>query len=205
MSPEMRALISICIAPVCLAALVSCQSTKETAEATASPDAIAEIYGQPVTAAQFSAYVAGITPSSADQTPEPNEAELMSRLLDRFLDEELILREAGRQGTAVTEREVTEALRRLQRPEGGEGGRLQETADTGAPLDAPAARERMRRALLVRKFREEKILNGLTVGPGEIGSWYDEHRNEFSQPAHMVLRQILLDDPAVAKRTRDDL
>src|SRR5437867_10829636 len=154
MSPGTRLLIAVslapvCLAPVCVAALVACQSTKGSAEATTGPDAIAEIYGGAVTIGQFNAYVAGITPSSADQTPEPNEAELMSRLLDRFLDEELILREAGRQGMAVTEREVTEALRRLQRPEGGEGARPQEPDDSGAALDAPAARERRRRALLV--------------------------------------------------------
>lgn len=188
-----------------LAALVSCHSAKGTAETTASPDAIAEIHGMPVTLAQFNAYIAGVAPAGADETPEPNQPELMSRLLDRFLDEELIVRQAASEGVTVTEREVTESLRRLQRSEGGDEGRPREPAGSEETPAGPDARERMRRSLLVRKFRQEKILKDLTVDPEEIAGWYNEHREEFNQTAHVVLRQILLDDEAEANRLREEL
>jgi len=200
-----------------LPALLSCHATKGTEQTAAGPDAIAEIRGQAVTISQFDAWVAGVAPGIADppgsgETGGPNQSELMSRLLDRFLDEELIVREAARLKVEVTEREVTESLRHLQRPEGGEGGIPRETAsgeesaaDANAPPAATSARERMRRSLLVRKFREERILKDLTVDPNEIAAWYDEHKEEFSKTAHVVLRQILLEDPAAAAKVREEL
>ena len=200
---------------VLLAALVSCQPSKGSGETTASPDAIAEIRGQAVTMSQFNAYVAGVAPASADvegagEASEPNQAELMSRLLDRFLDEELIVREAAKMNVEVTEREVTESLRHLQRPEGGDGGTPREIPSgeesaTGGQETATSSRERMRRSLLVKKFREEKILKGLAVEPNEVAGWYDDHKDEFSQTASVVLRQILLEDAAAAGKVREDL
>jgi foldase protein PrsA len=212
MSPTARLLPALL-----LAAIVSCHVGNGNVETAAGPDAIAEIRGQPVTLSAFNAWVAGVAPGSADaagagEPAGPSRSELMSRLLDRFLDEELIVREAAKSNVEVTEREVTESLRRLQRPEGAEGGIPREANSGEEASSVPAgrdpaqgARERMRRSLLVKKFREEKILKDLTVGPPEVAAWYDDHKDQFGQSAHVVLRQILLEDAAAAAKVRDDL
>jgi len=204
MSPIARLLI-----PLLLASLVSCHSTNGGSEAGASPDAIGEIYGRPVTLAGFNAYVAGVAPPGGDQPPAQNQAELMSRLLDRYLDEELILREAERDGMTVPEKDVLKAMAVLKQPEeeaaGGAPG-AEEASPVPQPVSgAVAARDRMKRALLVKKFREERILKGLAVAPDEIAAWYEEHKDDFSQPAHVVLRQILVDDKDAAKKIREEL
>lgn len=155
---------------------------------------LATISGEPVPRAAFDAWASAIlTPGG-----EPGEApspELMSRLLDRFLDEELLVREAKRRGIDVSEREVTEALRRLVSPESAEspGG------------GAPGAREATRRSLLVRKIKEEEVLKDLRVEDDEVAAYYEAHRDEFHQTARLVLRQILVEDAAQAKAIRGEL
>jgi len=185
------------VAPFFLAS-PACRSTAENGKAEAPEGVIAEVAGAPVTLAQFEAYAAGLTRGEEeDESPEAPSEELMSRLLDRFLDEELVIRDAAKHGIVVTEREVTEALRRLQRPEGPETARPPESLEH--------ARERMRRSLLVRKVREDHVLKNISVSPEEISGYYDEHHDEFRQAARVVLRQILLDDADEAKKVREEI
>jgi len=193
------------ILPAFLLVLVSCHPSNGSGETTASPDAIAEIEGHAVTLSAFNAYVAAVTPVGADETAEPDQAELMSRLLDRFIDEELIVRRAAEEGISITEREVNESLRDLQRPDGVAGDKPADSHEPEEPSMPPNARERARRALTVRRFRQEKILKDLSVEPGEIAGWYEAHKDEFNQTAHVVLRQILLEDESTARRVREEL
>ena len=194
-----RRLLPALFLSACLLAAFACSdSTKE--DALQEKEVIAEVAGQPVTLAQFETYAEAATQSGDEEgeAPEERSAELMSRLLERFLDEELIIREAATRGVTVTEREVTDSLRRLHRPTGAEGA----PADEG--MHAGDARQRMRRALLVRKFREEQVLRDLSVTDEEVAAYYDAHRDEFHQEARVVLRQILLDDETEARKVRED-
>ena len=184
------------IAFAALVALGACRAGPGGA-GVAAEGVIAEIGGEPVTRAEFDAYVEGVMQGAGGEQPEAPSAELMSRLLDRFLDEELVVRDARRRGITVSEREVTDALRQIQAPE--------EARASVPPQDQGAARERMRRSLLVRKFREKVVLSGLTVSQEEIAAHYQAHRDDFHQAARIVLRQILLDDPVEAKTIRETL
>jgi peptidyl-prolyl cis-trans isomerase C len=158
---------------------------------------IAEIVGEPVTRGDFEEYVAGVLAADTGPASEPLSPELQSRLLDRFLEEELIIREAARRGIQVEEREVTEALRGLRNPEVAST-----VQDVG---EHQIQRKRLRRALLAQKFREERVLMGLSVSMEEIADYYEDHRDEFRHSARLVLRQILLEDPEEAKKIRREL
>jgi parvulin-like peptidyl-prolyl isomerase len=163
----------------------------------AGGDVIAEIGGEPISRPQFDAYLEEALPAAGAEGSEEPTPELLSRLLDRFLDEELVLREARLKGVAVSEREVTDALRRVM---------AQDETRAGNGRDAQEAeRERMRRALLARKFREEVVLKDLTVSDEEVAAHYETHRDQFQQAARLVLRQILLDDPEQARAVHQEL
>lgn len=156
---------------------------------------IAEISGKPVKIASFDEYVSQTLagqPREDDEKPGP---ELLSRLLDRFLEEELIVREAERRGVTVSDDEIAEELKYLSEEEGGSDEKMND----------PAAREAARRAVLLEKFREEQILANIKVSQDEIEAYYKENRDQFHQSSHVVLRQILLDDEAEAHRIRDEL
>jgi len=175
-----------------LALLPACGLVRQSRQ-----EGIATISGQPVELADFQEYVSGVLENDPSQDAEQPSDELMSRLLDRFLEEELIIRAAGNRGITVDEREVTEALRELQEPE------VASTAKAGTDFDL--LRRRMRRALVTRKFREERVLKGLSVSNEEIAAYYGAHKEEFQHLSRLVFRQILLDDPDQAKELRREL
>lgn len=188
---EYRALSGVSLA-LTLALLPACGLVRQGRQ-----PGIASISGEPVELADFQEYAAGVLTSDPDQETDAPSNELMSRLLDRFLEEELIIRAAGSRGITVDEREVTEALRDLQDPE------VASTAKAGTDFDLQ--RRRMRRALVTRKFREERILKGLSVSTEEVAAYYDAHKEEFQHLSRLVFRQILLDDPDQAKELRKEL
>lgn len=175
-----------------LALLPGCGLARQGREA-----GIASISGELVNLADFQEYASDVLANEPDQESEQPTAELMSRLLDRFLEEELILRAAHARGMNVEEREVTEALRDLREPE------VAVTAEQGS--DFELLRRRMRRMLLTRKFREERVLKTLSVSAEEVAAYYDSRRDAFHQASRLVLRQILLDDTELANKLRRDL
>jgi parvulin-like peptidyl-prolyl isomerase len=162
---------------------------------TRKDEVIAEINGEPVLLSSFDDYVDSVMIGEPDQDEEAPSPELLSGLLDRYLEEELILRSALQRGIEISEKEVTEALRQLRQPNAAAIG-------LEAEKDYEQIRERMRRDLTTGKFRDERVLKGISVSSQEIAVYYDLHRNEFKQSARLVLRQILLQDSEKAKEVR---
>lgn len=156
---------------------------------------IAEIEGEPIHLARFDEYVGETLSGQPGGSDDPPGDELLSRLLDRFLDEELVIREAIRRGMTVSDEEASVQLRYL---EGSEGSARK-------AAEAAAARKVAERSVLLRKFREEQVLADIEIAGEEIAAYYDEHREEFQQSARLVLRQILLDDEQEARLLREEL
>jgi hypothetical protein len=159
---------------------------------------IAEIGGTPVTRGAFEAYAAAILQGGEEGEAEAPTPETLSRLLDQFLEEEMVALEAAKKGFVISEKEVTEALHQLH------GASEEPVAERPGASDTES-RERMRRTLLARKFREGEILKGISVSPEEVSAYYDAHRDDFHQTARLVLRQIFVDDPKEAKSVREEV
>lgn len=109
-------------------------------------------------------------------------AEVKSRLLDQYLDEELLLAAAGDQGLTVTDDEVGQLA-----PEGA--------------ID----KETSKRRLLQKKYKEQVILKDVVVSEVEVRAWFDAHLTEYRRPARVVIRQILVDTEEEARRIRAEL
>ena len=108
--------------------------------------------------------------------------EVKSRLLDQYLDEELLVAAAAEQGLTVSDDEIG----RLE-PEGA--------------ID----KESSRRRLLQKKYKEQVILKGVVVSPDEVRNWFEAHLQQYRRPAHVVIRQILVDTEGDARRIRAEL
>jgi len=132
-----------------------------------------------VTRDQFAAYLAEALGEPAQTPVEP---EVKSRLLDQFLDEELLLAEARRRKLDVSEQEAL-------------------TKGPGEGAD-PA---RVRRALLLKRFKEEVILRGVSVSQEEIRRQFETHVQDYHRPATVVLRKVLLDSAEEARDVRREL
>ncbi len=146
--------------------------------------------GEGIPYSDFESYLKA---SFGEEPPPPNDAETLSRLLDQFIEERLLLQKAEQERLSVGEEQVDAFLSGL-----GNG------PDSGKKEDR-GLREQVRRDLLIQEFKDRVLLKDLKVAPQEIEGYFQEHPAEFQQSRVIVLRQILLDEAADAKRVAGEL
>jgi parvulin-like peptidyl-prolyl isomerase len=128
---------------------------------------------------------------------EPLDA-IRSRLLDQFIEEQLLLGEADRLKVAVSDAEVDSYLHEL--------GVSESDLDIGTPDGKEAFRERVKTGLIVQKVKEAAVLKTVHVSSGEVDDEMKK-RPEATRAAaaQVVLRQILFDDRNVAEEAHRKL
>ena len=103
-----------------------------------------------------------------------------SRLLDQFLDDQVLLQEAIRRGIQVDDQEV-------ERMVAGSG----REAATGY-------RDEVRATLRVQRLLRLILAEASSITSQEEEEYYQQHAEQFHASARVAVRQILLDDAAVA-------
>jgi parvulin-like peptidyl-prolyl isomerase len=121
---------------------------------------------------------------------EPIDA-IRSRLLDQFIEEQLLLAEAERLKVAVSEAEVDSYLHEL--------GVSERDLDVGAPDGKEVFRERVKAGLVVQKVKEAAVLKTIHVAPGEVDDELKKRPDAIKPASQVVLRQILFDDRNAAE------
>lgn len=145
-----------------------------TPPARVPEDVIAVVGGRDITQGAFDKYllstlgdVSGVAGAGPD---------VLSRLLDQFLDQEMLVGEALKEGIAVTEDQVKYFMRE----------------QTGDP-------DRVRAVLLEKRYKEEVILKDIDVSEDEIAGYFRDNMASFHRPSRVVLAKILLDDAEEAR------
>lgn len=155
---------------------------------------IAEIDGSPVKLAEFEAYLAVNLP--ADPSADPDEEshdQVMSRLLDNFVLERILLRHALAAGFEVSDREVMRYLSM------GSGERPEPPA-----LD-PSRFEAVRQVLTVQKFREAWLRKTVTIEPGMLDAYVAQQRDRLVPQESVVLRSLLMASPEQAEQVYGEI
>jgi len=137
-------------------------------------DAVAVVAGRDVTRGAFDRYLlASLGDASGVTGAGP---EVLSRLLDQFLEEEMLVGEALKEGIEVTDDQVKHFMREK----------------AGDP-------DRVRAVLLAKRYKEEVILKDIEVTEDEITGYFRDHAAAFQRPSRVVLGKILLDDSEQAR------
>jgi len=137
--------------------------------------AVLAVEGRTFTNDDFIAYVEALGVGQEAQL----DAESLSRLFDRFVEEKLLVAAARKQGIATTEAEQEAYLKKLADAEAAQ--------EAGA---APAEASLLDR-LLVEKYTA-MIFQALLVEDREIAAYYEEHKKDFLLPERYKVSQILL-------------
>ena len=111
-----------------------------------------------------------------------------SRLLDQYLEREILLQEARDRGIRVEDADLHRAMAR--------DGRSAE--DTGYL-------EKLRAALMVEALLRSVLAQSAEITAAEEERFFQAHPEMFHQPESLVLRQILLDDGKSAAALRGQL
>jgi len=150
-------------------------------------EVVAEIGGRKVEAAELDAYLEANLPPADAEAPSPADLDrVKSRLLDDFVDEEILFQEAVRRGIKITDAQLSDYL----------------GVDT--PTD-PGSRERARRDLAIQTLRESVVRAELKVDEKEIDAWLRAHAADAPAPLHGTLRLLRFASYPEANRVRAEL
>jgi parvulin-like peptidyl-prolyl isomerase len=183
------------LAALLAAVTIFCAGRKEEAQATPSPtpDAglvVATVGGTPLPYRAFERY---LSDNAGDDTGEGEQENIIkSRLLDQFLEEQLLLRAADGMKIAVSDSEIDSYLSQIGVTEG--------EADVSGGEGKEAFRDKVRQGMILQKVKDQAVLSKVQVTPAEV---QDELKKQpdLLKPSRMVaLRQILVDDRSVAER-----
>jgi len=111
-----------------------------------------------------------------------------SRLLDQYLDREILQQEARRRRIQVEELDLDRAMAR-----------------DGRSTDDAAFREKLREALMVESLLRAVLEESSKITAADEERFFEEHPELFHQPESLVLRQILMDDEKSAQALRNQL
>jgi parvulin-like peptidyl-prolyl isomerase len=155
---------------------------------------VAMIAGQSIHYPVFQKYVDETT--GGDELEADQADAIKSRLLDQFLEEQLLMREADRLKLTVSDSELDGYL--------GEIGVGSADGDSGA-LGREAFRAQVRQSLILQKVKDATVLSKVQVTAGEVEDYFKRQPDLFRAPRALVLRQILMDDGNEAGRVRSSL
>ncbi len=145
---------------------------------------------------EFMIYVTDIVGLEGDDVTE--QADIMSSLLDQFLEEHLLLRAGAALGVAVSEAEIEAYLKEIGMIDG-------EARAPGTADDPEAFRGKIGRGLILQKVKDEAVLSKVQVTDGEVDDYLKKRPQLLRESRTLVLRQILVEDRRLADRLRKTL
>lgn len=151
-------------------ALLSCRG------ADSHDEIVVVIDGRNHTVADLEQYLrVNLPPDQGESLPRDDRDRVLSRLFDNFVEERLLLAEAGRQGISVTDEELARAGASDRQP-------------------AVTVRERVR----VQKFLDAYARQHAEVSDDAVAEYLREHHDRLAQGREIVLRSVALASRAEA-------
>lgn len=163
-------------------------------------DTAAEVDGRRIEASELESAVRSFT-ATFGQLPPALERELprvRRGVLERLIDRELMLAEAGRRGIRPSPEELERALAPTR--EGMPAKELEATL-TEAGTDRESWRRAAERDLAIEKL-QTAITAPATVGEQEIDAWIARHRDRRELPEEVRAAQLLVRSEAAAVEAR---
>lgn len=170
------------------------QDKGSTPPAELSSATVATLGGEAV---PYKSYERYLTDNAGEEDGVEQEDTIKSRLLDQFLDEQLLLAAADDLKISISDEEVDSYLKEIGVTEGG--------ADAPGPEVKDGFRVKVRQGLILQKLKDVAVLSKIQVTPGEVEDYIKKQPELARQARTVVLRHILVDDKALADRLRQSL
>lgn len=181
---------------IAIAALLLAGCTSGTEKAPDSP-VLATVNGETITVAMFQDKVQlsnfGFSNLSASDS---TDSDARIYMLSQMIEEEMYLQEAKKLGISASDSEVEAALKkaRADYPEGVFESTLKQSG-----LDMDRFRDGLARRLTVDKLIAAQVYSGIKIDRARARAWFVRNREEFSSPAKVHARQIVVDNKADAE------
>jgi len=162
---------------------------------------LVKVNGEIITKTEFEArQVAELRnrPELANASPLSPElrkavAEITPDLILSLVDELLMVQRGKESGYALGDQQFTQILENIKTSNNLQDETKFQEALKQEGLTMADLRRNLERQMLVSQVQRAEILDKISITDEEAKAFYDEHREEFTSPAEVTLREILLE------------
>ncbi|MCM8763025.1 MAG: peptidyl-prolyl cis-trans isomerase [Candidatus Omnitrophica bacterium] len=129
--------------------------------------------------------------------------EIMPRILERLIEDKLIIQEAKKEGIKIDEARIKAALEEMKRQYPSENAFREDIVRQG--LTQADIEDKIRNQLMMQAIIEIKIRNKIRINPKEVTDFYQQHQDELNKPASRDVLSISIPDAVTARRVWEDL
>ncbi|MEK6814692.1 MAG: peptidyl-prolyl cis-trans isomerase [Nitrospirota bacterium] len=169
---------------------------------------VARIAGEPVTRAEFEAYLESFPDKGGASAlhPDPVSRTVRADRLAEYIERRLFLREAGKQGIRISDEDLAARIGALfsSAPSGanGPGGGQSELeaalAARGMPLEE--WKRRVREDMLIERLIARAGAGGADIAEEQMREYFSAHPDLFRRPEQFTVRQIVVADQSLADK-----
>jgi peptidyl-prolyl cis-trans isomerase SurA len=137
------------------------------------------------------------TMTNAELTKVLNE--ITPQIILDAVDEMLLLQRGKELGYHLTDEKFKQILDNIKKENKIETEEQLQQALKAENLTMAELRSRMEKSMIIQQVQGNDVLGHISISEAEAKAYYEAHRNEFTTPATMMLREILIAVPAAAQ------
>jgi parvulin-like peptidyl-prolyl isomerase len=185
--------------------LIGCRATSSrSSSAEDKSPVIVEINGDAEHQAAFERFVkARLSDFTSQNTlTQADNDQLRSKLLDEFVQRQLIVQEADKKKIEPTDDEIRTALEAQHKQTSGASAASSGNPETPEPatLESSERRIEIYNDLITLKFYRTEVLKDIKVTPQEIEQYYNDNKAVYQGKNGFYVREIRVSDEAEAEK-----
>jgi peptidyl-prolyl cis-trans isomerase SurA len=122
-------------------------------------------------------------------------AEIVPDLILNAVDELLLVQRGRESGYALGDQQFASIVESIRKSNNLEDEARFKEALKQEGLSMDDLRRNLERSMLVQQVTRVEILEKISISDEEARAYYDQHRNEFTSPTEITLREILIEVP----------
>jgi peptidyl-prolyl cis-trans isomerase SurA len=126
-------------------------------------------------------------------------AEITPQIIVDAVDELLLLQRGRELGYRLSDEKFKEVLDNIKKENKIETEEQFQQALKAENLTLAELRLRLEKSMIIQQVQGNEVLGHISVTEAEAKAYYDAHKAEFTTPATMMLREILIPVPPVAE------
>jgi parvulin-like peptidyl-prolyl isomerase len=183
------------------AILLFCRPPAADAEKT--DRIVAIVNGDIITADELDLFVKMSAMDEQGGTKSVDPKELRKQLLDRMIEDRLILQEAKRTQLKIDEGILEERIQGIKEKAGSELAFEQALKSQGVTLTE--LRQKLKNQLMIYSLIQKEVRSKVHISPKELTDYYEQNQDRFVVPETAVVDSIFVKDKEALKEVQAEL
>jgi peptidyl-prolyl cis-trans isomerase SurA len=126
-------------------------------------------------------------------------AEVTPQIIMDAVDELLLLQRGKELGYRLSEEKFKQVLDNIKKENKLENEEQFQGALKAEGMTMAELRERLEKSMIIQQVQGNEVLGKISISESEAKAYYEAHKPEFTTPATMMLREILIAVPTMAQ------